>query len=51
MEIAALTLVAMPEVSVVVTNFGLTWLTIRDSEWMQVADLRFCAATCRKSVH
>jgi hypothetical protein len=26
----------------------LTWLTIRDSEWMQVADLRFCAATCRK---
>jgi hypothetical protein len=48
MEIAALTRVAMAEVSVVVTNFGLTWLTIRDSEWMQVADLRFCAATCRK---
>jgi hypothetical protein len=26
----------------------LTWLTIRDSEWMQVADRRSCAATCRK---
>jgi hypothetical protein len=48
MEIAALTRVAMAEVSVVVTNFGLTWLTIRDSEWMQVADLRFWAAACRK---